>query len=221
MTSEPYHMPAEMKLNMKNKLPLSFRCQLATAGLTFGALILCCASASAQMLKNGDFESEFPVADPTAGWALVCVTPPGSLSIAGHTTQASRTSGGRGAHLRPAYSGNIGSVHAYFQQVVTNLTAGASYTLTIQKMRAGFQNYIDNGKLQVYTAMVSGSTSNVVFGYGTNDGPYTLVITAAPSRQIEIQLHMATAGLAADASDDFKSSKASAWFDDYSLALTP
>jgi len=206
---------------MKNKFLLSFRYQLATAGLTFGVLILCCASASAQLLKNGNFESEFPVVDPTAGWALVSVTPPGSLSIAGHTTQASRTSGGQGAHLRAAYSGNVGSVHAYFKQVVTNLTEGATYTLTIQRMKAGFQNYVDNGKLQVYTAVVSGSTSNFVFGDGTIDGPYSLVITAAPSRQIEFQLHMATAGLAADASDDFKSSKASGWFDDYSLALTP
>jgi hypothetical protein len=206
---------------MKHKFLLSFRHQLATVGLTFIMLVLCGASASAQLLKNGNFESEFPVADPTAGWALVYVTPPGSLSIAGHTTQASRTSGGRGAHLRAAYSGNVGSVHAYFQQVVTNLTPGASYTLTIQKMKAGFQSYIDNGKLKVYTAMVSGSTSNVVFGDGTINGPYTLTNTADANGRIEIQLHMSTAALAADASDDFKSSKASAWFDDYSLALTP
>ncbi len=206
---------------MKSKFLHAFCCQFALAALTFGALVLWCASASAQLLKNGDFESEFPVADPTAGWALVCVTPPGSLSIAGHTTQASRTSGGRGAHLRAAYSGDVGKVDAYFQQIVTNLIEGASYTLTIQKMKAGFQNYVDSGKLQVYTAIVSGSTSNVVFGTGTNDGPYSLVITAAASRQIEIQLHLYTAGLAADASADFKSSKASGWFDDYSLALTP
>lgn len=202
---------------MKNKLLISLGCQFATLAILF----LCGASASAQLLKNGDFESEFPVTDPSAGWALVCVTPPGSLSIAGHTTQASRTSGGRGAHLRAAYSGNVGSVHAYFTQVVTNLTEGASYTLTIQKMKAGFQNYVDNGKLKVYTAMISGSTSNVVFGNGTADGPYSLSITVAPSRQIEIQLHMATAALAADVPEDFKSSKASGWFDDYSLVLTP
>lgn len=209
-----------MKPNMK-KFPFSFRCQLATGTSIFVLTLLLCASASAQLLKNGDFESEFPVEDPTAGWALVCVTPPGSLSIAGHTTQASRTVGGRGAHLRAAYSGDVGSVHAYFKQVVTNLTEGASYTLSIQKMKAGFQNYIDNGKLQVFTAMVSGSTSNVVFGDGTIDGPYSLVITAAASRQIEVQLHMGTAALAADVPEDFKSSKTSGWFDDYALVLTP
>jgi hypothetical protein len=211
--------PAQMKLNMKNKSRLSFCCQSASAGLFFGLLILCCASASAQLLKNGNFDSEFPVADPTAGWAIVYVTPPGSLSIAGHTTQAART--GQGAHLRAAYSGDVGSVHAYFKQVVTNLTEGASYTLTIQKMKAGFQNYVDTGKLKVYTSVISGTTSNAVSGDGTIDGPYTVPITVAASRQIEVQLHMSTAALASDTAEDFKSSKTSGWFDDYSLALTP
>src|SRR5512137_1320975 len=149
MTRGSDDLPGERMFNMKSKFLLAFRCQLAPAALTFCVLVLWCASASAQLLKNGDFESEFPVADPTAGWALVCVTPPGSLSIAGHTTQASRTSGGRGAHLRAAYSGDVGKVDAYFQQIVTNLTEDASYTLTIQKMKAGFQNYVDSGKLRV------------------------------------------------------------------------
>jgi hypothetical protein len=210
-----------MKVNMKNKFLASFTNRFAAAATGVALLTLGGVPASGQLLKNGDFESEFPVNDPTAGWALVCVSPPGSLSIAGHTTQASRTGGGRGAHLRANYSGDVGSVDAYFKQVVTNLTPGQSYTLTIQKMKAGFQNYVDNGKLRVYTSMVSGSTSNVVFGTGTNDGPYSLSLTAAVSGQIEIQLHLYTAGLAADASEDFKSSKTSAWFDDYSLGLTP
>src|SRR5690349_17343619 len=109
-----------MKINMNKK----FRHQLASVGLTLVLVFLGCASASAQLLKNGNFESTFPVSDPTAGWAIVYVTPPGSLSIATHTTQASRTAGGRGAHLRAAYSGDVGSVHAYFKQVVTNLTVG-------------------------------------------------------------------------------------------------
>lgn len=207
---------------MKNKLPFPFRHQRATAGLLLGLVLLPCASASAQeLLKNGDFESPFPVSDPTAGWAIVF---PGGAdgdcddwAIAGRTRAASRASGGHGAHLRP---NNSGMVHAYFKQVATNLTEGANYTLSIQRLRPGTGDYgLD--QLQVYMAAVSGSSSNVVFGNPSSDGPYSLTITCGASRQVEVQLHNWKRWMGKDAAQDLKHAKCSAWFDDCSLTLTP
>ena len=107
--------------------------------------------------------------------------------------------------------------------MVTNLTEGARYTLNILKMRAGFK-YADEGtppKLKVYASMISGSSSNAVHGYSTNFGPYSLTITAAATRQIEVQLHVWHGVLPDESSEDFKSSKTSGWFDRLSLTLTP
>jgi hypothetical protein len=104
--------------------------------------------------------------------------------------------------------------------VVTNLTEGASYTLNILKMLAGYK-YAEEGKLKVYASMISGSSSNAVHGYSTNSGPYSLTITAAATRQIEVQLHVWHSFLPAEVAEDFKSSKTSGWFDDFSLTLTP
>jgi hypothetical protein len=173
-------------------------------------------------LKNGNFESAFPVSDPTAGWAIVF---PGGYdgdyadwAIAGRTLAASRVAGGHGAHLRP---NNWGTIHAYFKQVVTNLTSGASYTLTIQKMRAQ-RDYADGLVLQrIYMSAVSGSSSNFVYGYSTNDGPYSLTIVCDASRQIEVQLHNYKRWMSNENAEDMKHAEASAWFDDCSLTLTP
>lgn len=206
-----------MKTNMKITFPFSPGCPIAPACLIFGAILLFCASASAQ-LKNGNFESEFPVSDPTAGWTLVYVqSDPADLAIAGGSMQARRGSSGRGAHLKAA---TAGPAHAYFKQVVTNLTAGASYTLTIQRMQAAFQNYIDNGKVRVFASLVSGGVSNSVAGDGSATAR-SVAITAGGNGQIEVQLHMEKLSMPMDTADDYKSSKCAGWFDDASLALTP
>jgi len=184
--------------------------------------LLLVASVNAQeLLKNGDFESPFPVSDPTAGWAVVFPGGPdgdyADWAIAGRTLAASRVAGGHGAHLRP---NNSGTVHAYFQQVVTNLTEGAPYTLSIHKMRAGTGVY-DVEKLRVYMAAVSGSSSNAVFGNAYTDGPYSLTVTCSASRQIEVQLHNWKRWMDNESVEDMKHAKCSAWFDDCSLTLTP
>ena len=91
-----------------------------------------------ELLKNGNFEAPFPVADPTAGWALVFLDGkggPGDFAIAGPSSEASTSGGGNGAHFRGNHSG---PAFAYFKQVVTNLTPGAVYTLNIAKMKTGF-----------------------------------------------------------------------------------
>jgi hypothetical protein len=210
---------------MKNRFPIPFRYHPATGGLFLGLVLLVCASASAQeLLKNGSFESPFPVSDPTAGWAIVF---PGGTdgdyadwAIAGQTKAASRVSGGHGAHLRP---NNSGTIHAYFKQVVTNLTPGAVYTLNIQRMRSNFK-YTDEGSpplQKVYAAMISGSSSNAVHGYSTNNGPYSLTITCDASGQIEVQLHNWKRYMSNEGAEDMKHAKCSAWFDDFSLTLTP
>jgi hypothetical protein len=201
---------------MKNKFISAFRCRPVTGGLLLGLACLLWSSAGAQVLKNGNFESPFPISDPTAGWTLVFVDGgPGDFAIAGQTTEASYCCGGRGAQFR---SGNNDFAHAYFKQVVTNVTSGLKYTLSIQKMRAGFK-YAEEGtppRLKVYASMISGASSNAVHGYSTNIGPYSLAITAG-ANQIEVQLHMARNPLPNESSEDYKSSKCNAWFDNFSL----
>jgi len=197
--------------------------QRAAGGLFLCLAFIVCASINAQdFLKNGNFESPFPVDDPTAGWTIVF---PGGYggdytdwAIAGQTMAASRLVGGHGAHLR---GNNWGNYEAYFSQVVTNLTPGASYTLTILKMRGQFANYLDGGTQRIYMSAVSGSTSNVVFGNSYSNGPYSLVITCDASGQIEVQLHNWKRYMTNESAEDMKHAKTSAWFDDCSLTLTP
>ena len=70
-------------------------CARAAAGLLLGAALFVGGPAGAQnLLKNGDFEAPFPVANSTAGWAVVF---PGGAdgdfadwAIAGRTKAASR-----------------------------------------------------------------------------------------------------------------------------------
>lgn len=211
--------PADVQTIMEYTFRRPFRSLLAGRGFLLGLAFLVCGSAGAQeLLKNGDFESPFPGSDPTGNWTVVYVDGgPGDFAIAGPSTEAHAGKGAFGAHLRP---NNFNSAHAYFKQIVTNLTPGATYTLTAQRMQAGFQKYV-GGRLRVYACLVSGSSSNVVFGNGTSAGPYSLTITASASRQIEVQLHLWKACMSNESSNDMKHTKCSGWFDDFSLRLTP
>ncbi len=208
---------------MKNKSLLSSRNLFTPGGWLLGLTMLVCTSAFAQnLLINGNFESSFPVSDPTTGWAIVFYRNSGAadFAIAGQSTEASAGSGGRGAHLRANHPGHAA---AYFKQVVTNLTDGARYTINGVKMKSGDANH--DSKQRVFMAVINGGTSNLLFGNSTTVGPYSMVVTAGPSRQIEIQLHyekdiFGTAG-GADTADDFKSSECWAHFDEFSLTLTP
>ena len=210
---------------MKTINLFSFSPGPSAGGILLGLALLLPGSAGGQnLLKNGDFEAPFPVADPTAGWAVVFPGgPDGDYSdwaIAGRTRAASRASGGHGAHLRP---NNWGTVHAYFTQVVTNLTPGRVYRLDIQKMRSNFK-YTDEGpspKQEVYAALVSGVSSNAVHGYSTNNGPYSLIITCTATRRIEVQLHNWKRYMSNESAEDMKHAKCSAWFDDISLTRVP
>ncbi len=184
------------------------------AALSWGA------TAGAQnLLKNGDFESPFPVSDPTAGWAIVFVEGgPADFAIAGHSTAASRCCGGRGAHLRP---NNWSTVHAYFVQVVTNLVPGATYQLRIERMRGEFANYLDGGLQRIYMSAITDGSSNVIFGNSYSNGPYSLTVTCGPSGRIEVRLHNWKRYMVNESSEDMKHAKCSAWFDDISLTWIP
>jgi hypothetical protein len=182
-------------------------------------LFSCVESRAQNLLKNGDFESSFPVSDPTAGWAVVFAEGgPADFAIAGPSTQASRCCGGLGAHIRP---NNWSTVHAYFVQVVTNLVPGARYQLDIQRMRGQFANYLDGGLQQIYMSAVTDTSSNAVFGNSYSNGPYSLVVTCGPSGRIEVQLHNWKRYMVNESSEDMKHAKASAWFDDISLTWIP
>lgn len=167
-----------------------------------------------ELLKNGNFEAPFPGTDATTNWVVVFQEGgPGDFDIAGQSTEASAGGGGNGAHLRnlaPRWT-----TKAYFKQVVTNVTVGASYTLNILKMKRG-----DYNNLYVWAALVSGSTSNTVFGNATTAGPYSLSITAATT-QIEVQLRLTKDSLIPDLAEDYRSINCWAHFDECSLTLTP
>jgi hypothetical protein len=185
---------------------------LTAALLLAASAATCCAQ---ELLKNGNFEAPFPGTDPTTNWVVVFQEGgPGDFDIAGPSTEASNGGGGTGAHLRnlaPRWS-----TKAYFKQIVPSLTSGASYTFTIQKMKRG-----DYNNLNIWAAVVSGATSNTVYGNETNVGPYSLVITAAPSRSIEVQLHLTKGSLNTDDAENYRSIACWGHFDDCSLTLTP
>jgi len=206
---------------MKNKLLASFRSRHSVGELLLGLAFLFCASAVAQteLLKNGTFSDPFPVSDPTAGWQLVFWEGrggPADFAIAGPSNEASCPGGGRGAHFRACHPG---PAWAYFKQVVTNLTEGASYTLSCCRMRVLDANHLN--VLNVYMAAISGSSSNFVVANAVDQG-YSLSITCSPTRQIEVQLQYNKKTIPTDDTpDDYKSAETGAHFDEISLKLTP
>jgi hypothetical protein len=216
-----------MNTTLHDPFSRSHRCIPVTGGLLLGLALHLCASASAQdLLKNGGFEAPFPGSDPTTNWTLVYVDGgPGDFAIAGPSTEANLGTGvsGKGAfgaHLRP---NNYNYAHAYFKQIVnTGITNEGHYLLSIKRMKAGFK-YADEGppyKLRVYMVAISGSSSNFVSG-STAEAGYSMVVTGSPTRQIEVQLHMAKDWMANEGAEDMKHAKCSGWFDDVSLTWTP
>ncbi len=156
-------------------------------------------SATAQnLLKNPGFESALDPWDPSGltggkgNWTVVYATGsggPGDFAIKDRT-QVSKHSGSLGGHLRPATEWWC---HAYFKQVVTNLTAGASYVVS------GWirMDFFDNGKDHVYIEALggpSGNTSTVspdVADVGTEGdwAQYSVTNTASNAGTIEVRLH--------------------------------
>jgi hypothetical protein len=202
---------------MKKTFLFMCRSSLRAMGSLFSSALLLLASTGAcgaqELLKNGNFEAPFPGTDPTNNWTVFFQEGgPGDFDITGPSTEACIGGLGYGAHLRnlaPRWTTKV-----YFKQVVTNVTVGAKYTLTIQKMKRG-----SYGKLLVWASLVSGIT-NKVYGDDLIDGPYSLAITSA-TPQIEVRLNLQKDSLDPDYAEDYRSINCWAHFDDCSLVLTP
>lgn len=205
---------------MKKKLLFRSCRQFGARVLLLGCAMLLCHLAGAQeRLKNPGFESPLDPYDPTGltggktNWTIVYVNgTQGDFAMHGRSTEASRTSGGHGAHLRP---NTEYATHAYFTQTVTNLTAGDSYVLS-GYMHKGF----DNSNLSVYFEAIGGSdgATSVQSPEATTDRTqYFVTNTASPSGQIEVRLRLVKNKMTSDGPGLAKFIKSSAWFDDFSL----
>jgi hypothetical protein len=207
---------------MKNKLLSCSGCQVAILGplLAFTSLIGGLVSAQ-NLLSNPDFESPLG----SNNWTVVyAYGGPSDFSIADRSAFASHTSGsGFGAHLRGTHDG---LAHAYFTQTVTNLTPGASYTLS------GYMKYWEgtfelNGKFDVYFEAIGGQGTFSSPNITAIDDPnaktlatyhlYSVTNTADANGKIEVRLQMV---LRTTVCCDKLYYKNAAW-DDMSLTLTP
>jgi hypothetical protein len=206
---------------MKSKLCLSSRCQFAAQGLLLGIGLLVCATASAQnFVRNPDFELPLGPDNWTVEYTAVLNggangptnCGPWDFMIAGRTTMAHKDvnpgcwdgedkTGTNywskfGGHFAPNHSWMM---HAYFKQVVTNLTPNASYACSAWM---GFWGGDYLSKVNIYLEAIGGPT-----GLISRTAPYPVgnvqnvennaagwqkdggANTASPSGKIELRLH--------------------------------
>lgn len=212
-----------MKLFMKNTFVSRSRYQLAAQGLLLSCAWLLLASANAQTLKNGDFESPLDPWDPTGltggktNWTLVYVSgsgTPGNFAMKDRSTEASRHGASQhGAHLRPATEMWCG---AYFTQTVTNLNAGSNYIVS------GWINIsFLNSKLHVFIETLGGAagTTSVVTPDAAATGwiQYSVTNTASAAGKLEVRLRLTKEFMTIALPGVAKYYKCDARFDDISL----
>jgi hypothetical protein len=200
---------------MKIKTFLRSRPQ-AAAPLLLGLALLVPPPAAAQnFVRNPDFEEPLgpdnwtvEYAAVTGGNVIAANRPtncgPNDFLIKGRTCIAHRNLGVPssgtwdgaptywnkfGAHLMPNHTWVC---HAYFKQVVTNLTPGASYTISAWMTQFG-----KTTKADVYLEALGGlgarRTVSVVNDAKNNPAgwqPYAVTNTADANGQIEVRLHM-------------------------------
>ncbi len=212
---------------MKSKLPLSCRCPMAVWGLVLGVVLATWGTASAQnLVRNPDFE--LPLGPDN--WTVVYTNVINSTSpnaptgcgpldfmIAGRTTMAHKdvvpgTWDGEdrtgtnywskfGGHFAPNHDWMM---HAYFRQVISNLTPNATYNCSAWMAFWG-GDYLT--RCSVYLEAIGGPNgliSHTVPTYPGNvlnlnpaegGGPeawqkYAVTQTATPSGRMEIRLHL-------------------------------
>ena len=212
---------------MKEKHWFSFRSRFAARASLVGLGCLLGASVNAQnLLKNGSFEN--PI-DPqgssgTTNWTVVyAYGGPADFAYADRTTEACKPDdpdypgGSWGAAFRPNHAEYM---HAYHKQIVTNLTAGASYTLS------GYMHRFSGlAQVKIYIQMYGGT-------YGTNlvtipdatttRTKYFLTNTASASGQVEVRVGLQIKPEIADwNSEDPKFPRAAGYFDIFALTPTP
>ena len=209
-------------LPMKNKLLFLSRCQIATLGWLASLALLTPGSGSAQnFVRNPGFEEEIGPDNWTVAYTNVTAggtgigaanrptnSCPSDFKVKGRTCISHKNllaptgdawdgyQGGcywnkMGAHLM---ANHTWGAHAYFTQVVTNLTPNASYHVS-----AWIAMYRRTDKTDTYLEALGGlgsrRTVNVtanVDGSGnhTNWQSYAVTNTANASGQIEVRLHM-------------------------------
>jgi hypothetical protein len=201
------------------------RCQATPAGLFLAVAVFIGGPAYAQnLLNNPSFES--PLGPDN--WTVVYkYGGPGDLSIADRSTFAAHGNYGTGfgAHLRSVHDGVY---HAYFSQIVSNLTPGASYTLS------GYMKYWEytfelNSKFGVYFEAVGGLGTNSSIDCVAMDDAnlktntifrlYSVTNTAKADGTFEVRLHLKRNFSAVTCCD--KLYYINGMWDDMSLTLTP
>jgi hypothetical protein len=185
------------------------------------------ASVNAQnLLKNGSFEN--PI-DPqgssgTTNWTVVyAYGGPADFAYADRTTEACKPDdptypgGSWGAAFRANHAEYM---HAYHKQVVTNLTPGASYTLSGYMHR-----FSDLAQVRIYIETyggADGTTLATITNATTTRTKYFLTNSASASGQLEIRLGFQIKPEIADwNSEDPKFPRSAGYFDVFSLTPTP
>jgi hypothetical protein len=199
---------------MKSKSPLSLRRQFATRGLLLAFALFAWGAAGAQnSVKNPDFEDPLGPDNWTivytgvsnsaqANWPVECG--PSDFLIKGRIRLAHKDLIAGIWDGDPAYwsrqggcfqAGHDWQMHAYFKQVVTNLSPFASYTVSARM--AFFDDW--SSAVQVYMEVLGGVAGNIsrktpyVTGFVNNNpsafARYAVTNTANSSGQLEIRLH--------------------------------
>jgi len=161
--------------------------------------------AAQNFVKNPDFEEELG----PDNWTIVYVYPSGpeDFLVAGRTTFASKDMspgtwdggvGGStnywskfGAHFAPNH---VGTVHAYFRQVVTGLQPGASYACSawmVQFTRSTNPNHFPRLYMETIGTTTK-STPLITANANNNPGAwqrYSVTNTANGQGEIELRLH--------------------------------
>jgi hypothetical protein len=208
---------------MKIKLLLSSRCRNVAAGLLLDLILLAAGSAQAQnFVKNPDFEEPLGpdnwtivYTNVTDGSVPLANRPtncgPNDFMIAGRTTMAHKDMAkpdsaawdGTGTNYWSKFGGHFAPnhtwlMHAYFKQVLTNLTPFAQYQVSAW-MAQMTKNDAFLDRAQVYMEVLGGAAGNVArkTPYVTancHNNPagwqiYSVTNSASSSGRLEIRLH--------------------------------
>jgi len=200
---------------MKNKLQFLSRCRLAALGWLAGLALLCGTASAQNFVKNPSFEDPLGPDNWTVEYTGVTVGPAAAANrptnscandflIHGRTCHAHKDLGKPssgvwdgdptywnkfGAHLKPNHNWLC---HAYFKQVVTNLTPNASYSISAWITQWG-RTDVSLVYLEALGGLGSKKTPYVTADARNNPAGwqrYAVTNTADANGQIEVQLHL-------------------------------
>lgn len=197
---------------MKSKFLSFSNSWLAACGLVLAFGFFLVTAAHAQIVV-GNAKFDNPLSYPGANWTVVYVKGcPGDFACKGRTTRATYTAGGpmsgTGGNFKPFHDAPM---HAYFSQVISNLTPGASYAVTnwMHKPGSGEEGWYEGAR--VYLEVVGGLGSRMAEYFPdpslfTNTPPdnaqrwqkFAVTNTANASGQLEIRLHFNHDGASGD-----------------------